>query len=106
MDAALKLRQRFVQEFNNKFAPETVLCFPTLPGKAPRRDGGNNETDTFRTSGLQLLCIASLLGGPQLVIPTRQLGNALSFFTSPHLDRELLSWLMTLDIETGRNATS
>jgi amidase len=50
-------------------APGTYWLTPTLPWIAPRTDASNAEVDDIRTRSQQMLCIAGLVGLPQVNLP-------------------------------------
>ncbi|MGE0255333.1 MAG: amidase [Alphaproteobacteria bacterium] len=49
--------------------PGTVLCLPTAPTIAPRRDATEAELESFRMATLALTCPAGLAGLPQVTLP-------------------------------------
>jgi amidase len=46
-----------------------ILCLPTAPAPAPRRDASVEELQLQRTRLLPLTCLASLSGRPQITLP-------------------------------------
>lgn len=49
--------------------PGVVLCLPTVPGPAPRRDASASQLQLRRTQVLRLTALASLSGRPQITLP-------------------------------------
>ena len=76
-------------------SPGTLLFLPPAPGIAPRVDASARELESHRTRLLELTCLASLTGLPQLVVPARELEGAplaLSFVAAAGSD----AWLAQL----------
>jgi amidase len=72
-----------------------VLCLPTAPGAAPRRDAPSAELEgEFRAKAIALLCIAGLGGLPQVTLPLGTIDGCpigLSILGAPGADRALLA---------------
>lgn len=49
--------------------PGRILCLPTVPGPAPRRDASLQQLQLRRAQLLPLTALASLTGRPQLTLP-------------------------------------
>jgi amidase len=56
--------------------PGRMLCLPTVPGPAPRRDASAEELQAQRHRLLPLTALASLTGRPQINLPVRIAGAA------------------------------
>ena len=65
--------------------PGLILCLPTVPGPAPRRDASPEQLQIRRTQLLPLTALASLTGRPQITMPLPSGGLAPTGFS-------LLGW--------------
>ncbi len=65
--ATLRALRRHIEGL---LTPGTVLFMPPAAGMAPRVDASAAELDTYRARTLELTAMASLLGLPQVVVPT------------------------------------
>lgn len=89
------LRERLRQRVRDLLSPGTLLFMPPAPGIAPRIGATAAELETHRARLLELTCVASLAGVPQLVVPARELEGAplaLSFIAAADSD----AWLAQL----------
>ena len=75
-----------------------ALAFPTTPGAAPKGKDGNADADTnerWRAHTLQLTCLCSLIGFPQVTIPMPPGGGGsdrpVLCHRGPHRDNARLS---------------
>jgi amidase len=53
-----------------------ILCLPTVPGPAPRRDATDEQLQLQRTQLLPLTVLASLTGRPQVTLPLLEVDGA------------------------------
>ena len=53
-----------------------ILCLPTVPGPAPRRDATAEQLQLQRTQLLPLTVLASLTGRPQVTLPLLHVDGA------------------------------
>lgn len=84
--------------------PGTLLFLPPAPGIAPKLGTGGEQLETFRARTLDLTCIASLAGVPQLVVPAHGISGpplALSFVAAPGSDGWLAQLAAPLDRALG-----
>ena len=65
--------------------PGRILCLPTVPGPAPRRDASPYQLQSQRAQLLPLTALASLTGRPQITLPLPANGAAPTGFS-------LLGW--------------
>ncbi|MET0341163.1 MAG: amidase [Polyangiales bacterium] len=80
--------------------PGTLLFLPPAPGIAPRLDASGADLEQHRTRVLELTCVASLTGLPQLVVPVHHLVGAplgLSFVAASGSDAWLAQLAAALD---------
>jgi amidase len=56
--------------------PGRILCLPTVPGPAPRRDASAETLQLQRSKLLPLTALASLSGRPQITLPLLQADGA------------------------------
>jgi amidase len=56
--------------------PGRILCLPTVPGPAPRRDASPEQLQMQRTKLLPLTALASLTGRPQITLPLPRVDGA------------------------------
>jgi amidase len=71
--AAGTVRRGAVDRLRDLLVPGTVLCLPTVPGPAPRRDASFAAVEVQRReAAMQLLCSAGLAGLPQITLPWLQ----------------------------------
>jgi amidase len=56
--------------------PDTYIVMPTLPWIAPRLDASREAVDEVRARSQQMLCIAGLVGLPQVSMPWASLDGA------------------------------
>jgi amidase len=56
--------------------PGRILCLPTVPGPAPRRDASPEQLQMQRTKLLPLTALASLTGRPQITLPLLRVDGA------------------------------
>lgn len=95
---------RTVQDAARSWFLDTVgvdgaLCLPTAPCIAPRRDAGQGDLDRIRGRVIQLLCLASLSGAPQVTVPLAGpdgIPVGLSLIGPPGSDRALLGLVRML----------
>lgn len=69
--AAARDRAAIIARVDAVLPPGRVLCLPTVPGPAPRRDASTEQLRLQRTRVLALTALASLTGRPQLTVPVR-----------------------------------
>ncbi len=72
----------------------TVVCLPTTPFPAPRRDQKRSTMHELRMEVLTLTCIAGTLGAPQVSLPLAEIGGlpvGLSLMAAPGNDAMLLA---------------
>lgn len=76
-----------------------LVCLPTTPGAAPRRDAPSGEIENaYRSRAMQLLCPAGLGGLPQITIPIGSVEGApvgLSIMARRGKDRDLMDLAAT-----------
>lgn len=76
-----------------RLGPDGVLCLPTSPAPAPRRDATEAAVESVRVRLLEFTCIAGLGGLPQVSIPAAEADGApvgLSLVGPPGSDRALI----------------
>jgi amidase len=56
--------------------PGRILCLPTVPGPAPRRDASPKQLQVQRAKLLPLTVLASLTGRPQITLPLLRVDGA------------------------------
>lgn len=56
--------------------PGRILCLPTVPGPAPRRDASPGQLQVQRSKLLPLTALASLAGRPQITLPLLRVDGA------------------------------
>ena len=70
VEAARARRDGIVERINGLFGEGDVLCLPTSPRVAPRVDAPADELENrVRAQAMSLLCIAGLVGLPQVSLP-------------------------------------
>jgi amidase len=67
--AAARERVAIVARLNSVLPPGRILCLPTVPGPAPRRDASPGDLQLRRAQLLSLTALASLTGRPQITLP-------------------------------------
>lgn len=72
-----------------------ALAFPTTPGAAPETNADAETNERWRAHTLQLTCLCSLIGFPQVTIPMTYPGGdgpiGLSFVMGPYRDNACLA---------------
>lgn len=69
VDHFKEIREEVREEMDRLLDNGVVLVLPTTPGKAPKRGQSDAATEEWRKKCLELTCIASLCGLPQVTIP-------------------------------------
>jgi amidase len=66
---AARERAAIIARLDAALPPGLILCLPTVPGPAPRRDATAEQLQLRRTQLLPLTALASLTGRPQITLP-------------------------------------
>jgi amidase len=66
---AARQRAAIMARLDSALPPGAILCLPTVPGPAPRRDATAEQLQLRRTQLLPLTALASLTGRPQITLP-------------------------------------
>jgi amidase len=94
LEAADKFRRERRAEIDALFPEATVVCLPTTPFPAPRREQPRSCMASLRARMLMLTCIAGMLGCPQISLPVAELDGrpvGLSILAAPGSDAMLLA---------------
>ena len=86
-------------EIRSRVAPGTLLCLPTAPSIAPRRDSPLEALDTFRSRVMTLTVTAGLAGLPQVTLPAGTVDGCpcgISFIAAAGADERLLDLAVAL----------
>lgn len=67
--AAAQVRTALSALLDAALPPGRILCLPTVPGPAPRRNAQAQELQSRRSRLLPLTALASLTGRPQMTVP-------------------------------------
>jgi amidase len=89
-----KLRAEFAAALAELLADGAVLCLPTSPGPAPRRDASLEALGDVRVRTMTLTCVAGLTRLPQISVPAGAVDGApvgLSFIAASGRDTMLLA---------------
>jgi amidase len=73
---AARERDAIIAHMSEALPPGRILCLPTVPGPAPRRDAAPAEMQSVRGRLMPLTALASLTGRPQITLPLRADGEA------------------------------
>jgi len=95
----IKTRSRLRDQVLELIGDDAVLCLPTAPGPAIRRDAPEAEFDAFRGRVLDFTAYASIAGTPQVTIPVGSADGGpigLSLIGAPGADRGLLKLAQSL----------
>lgn len=76
LDGPRKLREELTTHMADLLANNAVLCLPTSPVPAPRRDASFDTLGEVRARTMALTCIAGLARLPQISIPAGIVGGA------------------------------
>lgn len=96
VDAGCIVREDFCVRMAHLLLPDCVLCLPTAPGVAPVIAAPAADMEAYRSSAMQLLCVAGLYGAPQVSLPaahTREGPLGLSLMMAPGADQCLLDFV-------------
>ncbi len=74
--AAAHGRTALLARLDAALPPGRILCLPTVPGPAPRRDATAPELQALRARLFPLTALASLSGRPQITLPGLQAQDA------------------------------
>ena len=91
--SARRDRDVILEKVDALLPPGRVLCLPTVPGPAARRDASADVLQAQRARLFPLTALASLTGRPQISLPLRCVGGApvgLSLLGWRHGDEALL----------------
>jgi amidase len=94
LDAPRRLRDEVTASMAALLANRAVLCLPSSPVPAPKRDASLETLGEVRQRTMALTCIAGLARLPQISIPAGQVGGApvgLSFIAARGEDMMLLA---------------
>jgi amidase len=67
--AAAQERAAILARLDVALPPGVMLCLPTVPAPAPRRDASPEELQSLRSRLMPLTALASLSGRPQITLP-------------------------------------
>jgi amidase len=93
LEAPRRLRDEVTASMAALLADGAVLCLPSSPVPAPKRDASFKTLGDVRSRTMALTCIAGLARLPQISIPAGQVGGApvgLSFIAAQGEDMMLL----------------
>jgi amidase len=76
VEHAARERAAIIARTDAALPPGLILCLPTVPGPAPRRDATADQLQLQRTQLLPLTVLASLTGRPQITLPLLQVDGA------------------------------
>ena len=62
-------RHAMIAWMEDLLGDDACLVLPTMPSRAPLKDGGHERLEVFRERALRLLCVAGLAGMPQITLP-------------------------------------
>jgi amidase len=82
------------QRLDGLFANDGVLCFPTVPVRAPLRSASDQELGSYRMRTLLFTSMATVGGLPQVSLPLAQVGGGpvgVSFVGATGSDEKLLA---------------
>jgi amidase len=88
-------RELVAQHLAQLLGGDALLCLPTAPGIAPKRNTPAPELEAFRARAFALLSIAGLARLPQINLPAGSLDGCpigLSLIAPRGFDRVLLQW--------------
>jgi amidase len=94
-----RVRDEFTKAMADLLADGAVLCMPTSPMPAPRRDESLDALGDVRVRTMTLTCVAGLARVPQISIPAGSVGGApvgLSFMAAGGRDAMLLALARTI----------
>ena len=66
---AARERAAIIARLDAALPPGMMLCLPTVPAPAPRRDAAPEQLQSLRTRVFPLTALASLTGRPQITLP-------------------------------------
>lgn len=69
VEPARAVRERVCRRLDDMLGSDAILCIPTSPSIALRKNTGAVEQERFRGHALSLLCVAGLAGLPQVSLP-------------------------------------
>jgi amidase len=73
---AARERAAIIARLDAALPPGRMLCLPTVPGPAPRRDASPEQLQGQRAKLLPLTVLASLTGRPQITLPLLRVDGA------------------------------
>jgi amidase len=73
---AAREREAMRTRMDAALPPGRILCLPTVPGPAPRRDASREDLQLGRARLLRLTALSSLTGRPQISLPLLQADGA------------------------------
>ncbi len=94
VEEALRVREEAKRHVEDFIGDGTLICLPTAPGAAPRRNTPADELDHFRNKALRLLSVAGLCSLPQLSLPLGEIEGCpigLSLIAASARDVDLLA---------------
>ena len=95
-DVPFKLKKKLREEVSRLIGKRGVLVIPTTPGIAPLLNLASDEVEQNRMKMMQLACIASLTGLPQVTLPLAEKDGCpmgISIIANHHQDKVLLDWV-------------
>jgi amidase len=96
---AQRVRKETRRRVGDLIGDGALICLPSAPGAAPRRDTPTDELDRFRSKALSLLSVAGLCSLPQMSLPLGEIEGCpigLSFIAAPGRDVDLLAFAAEL----------
>ena len=90
---ALALRSHVIAQLERLLGEDGVLCLPTSPSVALRKNASSEELESFRSRALSLLCVAGLAGLPQVSLPIAEVNGlplGISLIGPRNADKQLL----------------
>ena len=94
-----ELKQKLREELSRLIGKNGVMLIPTTPTIAPVLNLSSEEVEQNRMKMMQLACIASLTGLPQVTLPLAEMNGCpigISFIAKHHQDKALLRWAQQL----------
>ncbi|NND58571.1 MAG: amidase [Xanthomonadales bacterium] len=103
---ATALRLTVKAKLDDLLGKAGVLCIPTSPSVALKKNAPSEELDMFRFRALSLLCVAGLAGLPQVSLPIaafKGIPLGISLIGPRNSDRRLLDLVCRLNLYSSEN---
>lgn len=102
--AAGSMRNEIRNRLSDLLGSDGFILLPTSPGVAPLLNMRGNDLESRRQISLQMTCIASLTGLPQVTLPWGEVDGlpvGLSIIAGPGQDIRLLQWIQRAAEDLG-----